>query len=133
MRGMSAAMHQTDRRTRQARRLRSKMTDAEVRLWSLLRDRQFDGLKFRRQAPVAGSIVDFLCPELNLVIELDGGVHALREVEDAERALKLAEAGFTVLRFGNQNFLGNPNELLGAVRLHAARMRSHPPHPSGSA
>jgi len=90
-------------------------------------------LKFRRQVPVAGSIADFLCPELKLVIELDGGIHALREIEDAERDLKLAEAGFTVLRSGNESFLRNPNELLDAIRRHAVDMRVHPPHPSGSA
>ncbi len=126
-------MHQTASRTRQARRLRSDMTGAEAHLWKMLRGRNFEGLKFRRQVPVAGAIADFLCPELKLVIELDGGIHRLREVEDAERDLKLLEAGFTVLRFGNEAFLRNPNELLDAVRRHAARVRSNPPHPSGSA
>nr|WP_235562876.1 endonuclease domain-containing protein [Brevundimonas sp. Root1423] len=109
------------------------MTGAERRLWEMLRGRQFEGLKFRRQAPVAGSITDFLCAELKLVIELDGGVHRLREVEDAERDLKLAEAGFTVLRFANEGFLRNPNDLLDAIRRHAASVSRHPPHPSGSA
>jgi very-short-patch-repair endonuclease len=109
------------------------MTGAETHLWKMLRGRQFEGLKFRRQAPVAGSIADFLCPELKLIIELDGGIHRLREIEDAERDLKLAEAGFTVLRFENQTFLRNPNVLLDAIRQRAARVRSHPPHPSGSA
>jgi very-short-patch-repair endonuclease len=109
------------------------MTGAEAHLWKMLRGRNFEGQKFRRQVPVAGAIADFLCPELKLVIELDGGIHRLREVEDAERDLKLLEAGFTVLRFGNEAFLRNPNELLDAVRRHAARVRSNPPHPSGSA
>jgi type I restriction enzyme R subunit len=109
------------------------MTGAEVHLWKMLRGRQFEGLKFRRQAPVAGSIADFLCPETKLIIELDGGIHRLREIEDAERDLKLAKAGFIVLRFGNEAFLRNPNELLDAIRRHVASVRSHPPHPSGSA
>ena len=133
MRGTFAAMHQTDGRTRQARRPRSDMTGAETHLWKMLRGRQFEGLKFRRQVPVAGSIADFLCPELKLIIELDGGIHRLREIEDAERDLKLAEAGFTVLRFANESFLRNPNNLLEAVRRRAASVRSHPPHPSGFA
>jgi type I restriction enzyme R subunit len=98
-------MHQSESRTRQARRLRSDMTGAEAHLWKMLRGRQFEGLKFRRQVPVAGSIADFLCPELKLIVELDGGIHRLRQVEDAERDLKLAEAGFTVLRSGNEGFL----------------------------
>ena len=126
-------MHQTESRTRQARRLRSDMTGAEAHLWKMLRGRNFEGLKFRRQVPVAGAIADFLCPEFKLVIELDGGIHRLREVEDAERDLKLADAGFTVLRFGNEAFLRNPNDLLDAIRRHVASVRSHPPHPSGSA
>lgn len=109
------------------------MTGAEARLWAMLRNRQFEGLKFRRQTPVAGAIADFLCAELKLIIELDGGVHALREAADAARDARLAAAGFTVIRFGNESFLRNPNDLLNAIRAHAERIRKHPPHPSGSA
>ena len=116
-------MHQTDDRTRYARRLRTQSTHAEDQLWTLLRGRRFEGLKFRRQAPVAGKIVDFLCPELKLVIELDGGVHDLRIVEDAERELLIAEARFLVLRSGNEAFLRNPNILLDQIRLRASEMR----------
>ena len=117
-------MHQTEDRTRMARRLRAGTTTAEARLWTLLRNRGFEGLKFRRQAPVAGKVVDFLCPELKLAIELDGGVHDLKPVEDAERELVIAEAGFLVLRSGNEAFLRNPNILLDAIRLRAAEMRT---------
>ncbi|HYD27309.1 endonuclease domain-containing protein [Brevundimonas sp.] len=126
-------MHQTGDRTRRARQLRTRTTGAEDHLWTLVRGRRFEGLKFRRQAPVAGKIVDFLCPELKLVIELDGGVHDLRSVEDAERDLLISEAGFLVLRSGNEAFLRNPNILLDAIRLRASEMRNRPPHPSGSA
>jgi type I restriction enzyme R subunit len=126
-------MHQTGDRTRRARQLRAQSTGAEEKLWTLLRGRRFEGLKFRRQAPVAGKIVDFLCPELKLVIELDGGIHDLRIVEDAERELQITDAGFCVLRSENQAFLRNPNILLDAIRLRATEMRNHPPHPSGSA
>ena len=125
-------MHQTGDRTRRARRLRTRTTGAEDQLWALVRGRRFEGLKFRRQAPVAGKIVDFLCPELKLVVELDGGVHDLRTVEDAERDLLISEAGFLVLRSENETFLRNPNVLLAAIR-RALETRSHPPHPSGSA
>ena len=126
-------MHQSPDRTRRARRLRGETTRAEDQLWTLLRGRRLEGLKFRRQAPVAGKIVDFLCPELKLVIELDGGVHDLRIVEDAERDLLIAEAGFLVLRSENEAFLRNPTILLDAIRLRASEMRTQPPHPSGSA
>lgn len=126
-------MHQTGDRTRNARRLRAETTRAEDHLWTLLRGRRFEGLKFRRQAPVAGKIVDFLCPELKLAIELDGGIHDLRVVEDAERDLLIAEAGFLVLRSGNETFLRNPNVLLDAIRIRASEMRRQSPHPSGDA
>jgi len=109
------------------------MTGAETRLWAMVRNRQIDGLKFRRQAPVAGAIADFLCAELRLIIELDGGVHRLREAEDAIRDERLARAGFTVIRSGNEAFLNNPNDLLIAIRNHAAKMGKQPPQPSGSA
>jgi very-short-patch-repair endonuclease len=117
-------MHQTEDRTRIARRLRGQTTQAEVQLWALLRGRRFEGLKFRRQAPVAGKIADFLCVELKLILELDGGIHDLNLVEDAERDARLTEAGFMVLRFENGAFQRNPNILLDAIRLRAAEMRT---------
>ena len=58
-----------------ARELRKQSTDAESTLWNLLRNRQLTGYKFRRQAPIGKYIVDFLCFERNLVVELDGGQH----------------------------------------------------------
>ena len=58
-----------------ARELRSLQTDAEARLWHLLRDRRFFGHKFRRQHSVENFILDFYCPEQHLAIELDGGQH----------------------------------------------------------
>ena len=58
-----------------ARHLRQEMTPAEMKLWSLIRRRQINGCRFRRQQIIAGFIVDFYCPELALVIEIDGDVH----------------------------------------------------------
>ncbi len=116
-------MFQTSPRTRQARSLRTEMTGAEVKLWAMLRGRRCDGLKFRRHAPTAGAIPDFFCPEIRLAIELDGGVHRLREHRDADRDARLAAAGFTVLRFGNEAFLNNPAIVLEAIRRHAAAVR----------
>lgn len=162
MRGMPD-MHQSPDRTRRARRLRSEMTSAESIFWAMVRGRQFQDLKFRRQAPVAGFIVDFLCPELRLVIELDGGIHDLREAEDAARDERLRLAGYTVLRFRNNAFTTNPNIVLDAIRRRAGipsplggeggsrsetdeedvaiplstslqpALPHHPPHPSGYA
>ena len=116
-------MFQSPPRTRQARRLRADMTGAEAQLWAMLRGRRCDGLKFRRHAPTTGAIPDFFCPEIRLAIELDGGVHRLREARDADRDERLAAAGFTVLRFDNEAFLGNPAIVLEAIRQHAAAVR----------
>lgn len=108
------------------------MTGAEAILWSMLRNRQLDGLKFRRQAPVAGAIADFACHEIRLIIELDGGVHDLHEARDAVRDERLRVAGYTVMRFRNADFSKNPAVVLDAIRRNAS-MRTQPPHPTGSA
>ncbi len=107
------------------------MTGAEAVLWEMLRGRRLDGLKFRRQVPVAGFVVDVFCPELRLVIELDGGVHRLREDEDARRDERLREAGFEVMRFENAAFEGNPGIVLSAIRERARALRQ-PPQPTAS-
>jgi primosomal protein N' (replication factor Y) len=67
-----------------ARKLRSQMTDAEQRLWWMLRSRQLQNYKFRRQHPVGSYILDFACAERRLVIEADGGQHA-DSAYDADR------------------------------------------------
>ncbi|MDQ0349323.1 endonuclease domain-containing protein [Ancylobacter vacuolatus] len=77
-----------DGRIERARRLRRDQTDVENRLWSRLRDRRLDGLKFRRQAPVDRYIVDFLCVDAKLVIELDGGQHTVTTDEARTRTIE---------------------------------------------
>jgi very-short-patch-repair endonuclease len=84
-----------------ARRLRRDQTDAEATLWEALRDRRLEGWKWRRQAPVGPFIVDFLCLEAAVVVELDGGVHAERPDRDARRDAYLRAKGLQVLRFWN--------------------------------
>ena len=85
-------------------------------MWGLLRSRSLEGVKFRRQMPIGPYIADFCCPALKLIIELDGGVHVLREESDAARDAWLRAAGFTVLRFRNEAVLKNPAVLFDAVR-----------------
>ena len=87
------------------RALRHTMTDAERKLWSILRGRQFDGLKFRRQHPFGDYILDFVCLEEKLVVEVDGGQHQERLTEDSIRTKALERAGFRVLRFWNHEVL----------------------------
>ena len=94
---------QTRKNTQRARSLRSNMTDAEQFLWQHLRCKQVNGYKFRRQFPLGKYIVDFICLEEKLLIELDGGQHAEQQSYDAMRDDWLKEQGFRVLRFWNDD------------------------------
>lgn len=111
-----------------ARQLRKNLTDAERRLWARLRRRQLDGCQFRRQAPIGPSIVDFVCFARRLVVEVDGGQHAIHQEGDAKRTAWLESQGFEVLRFWNNDVLANTDAVLGAL-LNALRGReiSHRP------
>ena len=88
-----------------ARALRRRMTDAERLLWRHLRNRELGGWKFRRQYPVGTFIVDFICVEKNVVIEVDGGQHAENEALDLQRSAYLNKMGYRVLRFWNNRGL----------------------------
>jgi very-short-patch-repair endonuclease len=81
------------------------MTDAERRLWLALRGTQMHGLKFRRQHPFENYILDFVCLEAKVVIEVDGGQHAEQSAADERRTVLLHQAGFRVLRFWNSQVL----------------------------
>ena len=98
-----------------ARALRRQMTDAEKLMWSKLRGRRFDGVKFKRQKPIAGYIVDFVALDLKVIIEIDGGQHAERIEADAARTRVLEEAGYHVVRFWNHDVLGNIEGVLEAL------------------
>jgi very-short-patch-repair endonuclease len=108
------------------RELRRQQTPAEGALWELLRNRRLDGLKFRRQFPISIFIADFCCFELNLVVELDGGVHAMREqaAHDANRDCYLRSLGYTLLRFPNERVFDNPSSILQAIAAEARRLRN---------
>jgi DNA polymerase-3 subunit alpha len=90
-----------------AKELRQNLTDAEQLLWSILRMKQLEDVKFRRQHPVGPYIVDFASIEAGLIIELDGGQHAEQQTYDEQRTAFLNEAGFNVLRFWNHEVLEN--------------------------
>jgi crossover junction endodeoxyribonuclease RuvC len=96
--------------------LRQDATAVERRVWSRLRAAQLDGLKFRRQEPILGLTVDFVCHERRLVIELDGGQHATATDADARRTRLLEQAGFRVLRFWNGDVVENLDGVLDAIR-----------------
>ena len=98
-----------------ARQLRKQSTDAEKILWRHIRSRQLAGYKFRRQAPIGKYIVDFLCYEQKLVIEIDGGQHQLRSKSDRERTNWLEAQGFRVVRFWNNQVLAETEAVLEAI------------------
>jgi very-short-patch-repair endonuclease len=91
-----------------ARQLRKNMTDAERALWRLLRYRQINKLRFRRQVPIDHYIADFACLEARLTIEADGGQHS-ESPSDVTRDAYLQSRGFHVLRFWNNDILTNPD------------------------
>jgi len=102
--------------TKTAKSLRKKATRVETILWSQLRAKQFEGLKFRRQQPIDEFIVDFVCFEKKLIIELDGGQHSQAREEDQERDNQLSGKGYTVLRFWNNEVLENLAGVLEVIR-----------------
>jgi very-short-patch-repair endonuclease len=102
--------------TRQlAKNLRKRPTDAERLLWRHLRNRELGGWKFKRQYPVGPYIVDFICLEKNLVIEVDGGQHAENEEMDNQRSAYLNKMGYHVLRFWNNQVLLETEAVLDSI------------------
>ena len=101
----------------EAKRMRKEPTDAEAALWELLRDKKL-GDKFRRQHLIDDFIVDFVCLSKNLVIEVDGGYHndPTQKEYDEQRTLYLNEKGFKVIRFTNEEVLGNTEAVLTKIK-----------------
>jgi len=103
-----------------SRDLRKNQTDAEIRLWRHLRGKQVEGLRFRRQHPIGRYIVDFVCLEKRLVLELDGGQHGEEEgqIKDNERDHWLRTEGYQVLRFWNNDVLTNLEGVMEMIRAN---------------
>jgi|SRR5260221_9425556 len=114
--------------TNLARQLRHHSTEAEKRVWHLLRSRQI-GAKFRRQQPIEGYIVDFVSFEHRLVIELDGGQHADASEYEEQRTRCLEANGFRILRFWNNEVMENQEgvfeRIMTALRTALAPSPSH--------
>jgi very-short-patch-repair endonuclease len=91
------------------------MTEAEKKLWRILRGKRFSGFKFRRQAPIGAYVVDFFCPSAQLIIELDGGQHADRIAHDRRRTEFLERAGYRALRFWNNELNENEQGVLTII------------------
>jgi very-short-patch-repair endonuclease len=101
-------------KTKRSRSLRQNSTDTEQKLWQRLRARQIAGLKFVRQEPIGPFIVDFICRERRLIVEVDGSQHA-DNPRDKQRDAYLIAQGYCVLRFWNNDVLANTNGVLERI------------------
>jgi len=117
-----------------AQRLRRELTPAERNLWSVLRNRQIAGAKFRRQQAIGPYVADFVCLEHRLIIEADGGQHA-ESKSDGRRTAFLETKGYRVLRFWNNDILSNLDGVAQVIATelltpHPARTSRESPSPS---
>ena len=117
--------------TKRARELRSNLTDAERCLWQSLKRRQIVGVKFRRQQPIGPFVVDFVCFDPRVVVEVDGGQHAEQLHGDEQRTRWLEAQGYRVLRFWNNDVLGNADGVVERI-VEAVRLRIDTPPPTPS-
>lgn len=112
-----------------AKNLRKNQTDAERLLWNSLRNRQLANKKFRRQHVVGPYIVDFVCLETKLVIEIDGGQHLEQMDYDENRTTYLQSLGYKVIRFWNNEVLRETDAVLNAIYVAIADSSSPQPSP----
>jgi very-short-patch-repair endonuclease len=110
------------RKNRIARKLRNNATDVERKLWRYLRGRQLDGCKFRRQHPLGHYVLDFVCLERKLVIEVDGSQHADTPHDEARDAY-LCRRGYTVLRFWNSEIASECEAALQRIYCTLQRLQ----------
>ncbi|MGQ0828685.1 MAG: endonuclease domain-containing protein [Bacteroidota bacterium] len=109
-----------------AKALKKNQTNAEKLLWQVLRGRQLNGTKFRRQHPIEKFIVDFYCHEYKLVIELDGDVHDVDFVKeyDEDREGELKNLGLKIIRFKNEEVFDSLEKILETIKIHCSTTSS---------
>lgn len=114
----------------QCRKLRKNQTEAERKLWSILRNRQLSGVKFRRQFPIGRYILDFYSPEYKLGIEADGGQHYedKGKEQDGLRARELAKDGVKIVRFSDLDILNNIDGVYEIIQGVIESKESSSPH-----
>ncbi|OGS17887.1 MAG: hypothetical protein A2219_01770 [Elusimicrobia bacterium RIFOXYA2_FULL_50_26] len=110
-----------------SRHLRKSQTDTERKLWSILRNRSLNGIKFRRQFPIGNYILDFYSPDHKLAIEADGGHHYgdVCQKNDSKRDEEISQAGIKILRFSNADILRNIDAVCTVI-IGNAQLK--PPH-----
>lgn len=113
-----------------AKCLRREMTYAERVLWREVRAHRFAGFKFKRQEPLGLYVVDFVCYQARLIVELDGGQHALQQEADAQRTRWLESRGFRVLRFWNNDVFSNIAGVMHEIERSLVSPLSPSPRPS---
>ena len=111
-----------------ARKLRQSQTEAEYLFWTEVRNRQFMKLKWRRQAPIDRYVVDFVCEQEKLIVELDGSQHMDTKDYDENRTQVLEHYGYRVLRFWNEDVFENLNEVFRIISQNVGGTNS--PHPA---
>jgi methylmalonyl-CoA mutase cobalamin-binding domain/chain len=123
----SPAMY--DKLKERAKEMRNKSTEAEKMLWNVLSNKGIEGFKFRRQHIIGEYIVDFVCLEKKLIIEVDGSIHNLTEQieHDKERTIWLESKGFKVVRYSNQQVLNNLFETIESIRKELSKKLVVPP------
>ena len=123
---MNAFANKDLRLVPRARSLRVEGTEVERQLWYRLRNRQLLNRKFRRQHPFEGYILDFVCEELKLAIELDGGQHAQEttKMRDDYRTRQLEHAGWTMVRFWNHEVIENIEGVMETIGGQISRMET---------
>ncbi|QRN84405.1 endonuclease domain-containing protein [Chloroflexota bacterium] len=97
--------------------MRRNPTETEALLWEVLRKKQMDGFRFRRQHIIHTFIVDFYCPEAKLIIEIDGGIHAAQTEYDGFREEVLVQMGYGVIRFTNEQVMKKVSTVLEEIRI----------------
>ena len=115
-----------------ARKLRKEMTESEQLLWQEIRGKKLDGFKFRRQQIIDGFIVDFYCPKVKLVVEVDGPVHSdpeQAELDQRRSAVFVSEHNLQVLRITNDEIMADLTKVLS--KIHSECLSLLTPLPFG--
>jgi len=124
--------HYNKRKMEERRKaLRHKQTQAEAKLWDLVRNRRCLNVKFRRQYSVDYYILDFYAPEIKLAIEVDGGVHNINDQQEYDRNREeyLESFGISIIRFTNEEILTKREDVIRQIKQKINKLREQRPHP----
>jgi very-short-patch-repair endonuclease len=116
---------------RRARAMRRESSPVEDKLWSRLRNKQLNGIKFAHQVVIGPYVADFVARSFKLIVELDGDSHGNREDYDAKRTASLGQRGYRVIRFANSDVVGNLDGVLETIMLELGSAPLPDPLPRG--